>query len=257
MTLSHNRKRALRIAFIAILVFSAGEVVWWMLDQRRMVRREAERIAALHDANRQAAERLLADGVSPERVAGLLPGARCPPASGHRRATRLRRDRKRAWTAAAPVPVGGCLLSRRARWLRRGDQPDARRRGPTAPAAAELHRRGDARAEESDRESPARRRDDRSASPRTGAARRAGEADARRHPPPRGHGRRILDTATLEAGRLHLRKERLPLARVVAAVAEEFAERAAERGVRSRAAIRRRASRSPPIRRPPIRSCAT
>ena len=68
MTLSHNRKRALRIAFIAILVFSAGEVVWWMLDQRRMVRRESERIAALHDANRQAAERLPADGVAPERV---------------------------------------------------------------------------------------------------------------------------------------------------------------------------------------------
>ena len=43
---------------------------------------------------------------------------------------------------------------------------------------------------------------------------------------------RILDTATLEAGRPHLRKERLPLARVVAGVAEEFAERAAERAVR-------------------------
>ena len=36
---------------------------------------------------------------------------------------------------------------------------------------------------------------------------------------------RILDTATLEAGRPHLRKERLPLARLVAGVAEEFAAR--------------------------------
>ena len=61
MTLSLERKQALRIAFIAILCISAGEVVWWMLDQRRLVRWESERIAALHDANRQAAERLLAD----------------------------------------------------------------------------------------------------------------------------------------------------------------------------------------------------
>ncbi len=36
MSLSLERQRALRIAFIAILVFSAGEVVWWMLDQRRL-----------------------------------------------------------------------------------------------------------------------------------------------------------------------------------------------------------------------------
>ena len=43
---------------------------------------------------------------------------------------------------------------------------------------------------------------------------------------------RILDTATLEAGRPHLRQERLPLARLVTAVAEEFSERAAERGVK-------------------------
>jgi signal transduction histidine kinase len=42
---------------------------------------------------------------------------------------------------------------------------------------------------------------------------------------------KILDTASLEAGRLQLRKERLDLARVADEIADEFADRARERGV--------------------------
>ena len=232
MTLSHNRKRALRIAFIAILVFSAGEVVWWMLDQRRMVRRESERIAALHDGNRQAAERMLADGVSPDRVAGYFPALEVhphrvavpPSAYAEIEGEHARRLRQYLWEGAFfLVVLGGCVavISR------------------TLSAEAQLRRRQQnfIAAVTHELKSP------------IASLQLAAETIALRRPEPakldalvkrmRGDIRRleemvgrILDTATLEAGRPHLRKERLPLDRLVAGVAEEFAERAAEHGVR-------------------------
>lgn len=232
MTLSHNRKRALRIAFIAILVFSAGEVVWWMLDQRRMVRRESERIAALHDGSRQAAERMLEDGVSPDRVAGYFPALEVhphrvavpPSAYAEIEGEHARRLRQYLWEGAFfLVVLGGCVavISR------------------TLSAEAQLRRRQQnfIAAVTHELKSP------------IASLQLAAETIALRRPEPakldalvkrmRGDIRRleemvgrILDTATLEAGRPHLRKERLPLDRLVAGVAEEFAERAAEHGVR-------------------------
>ena len=231
MTLSHNRKRALRIAFIAILVFSAGEVVWWMLDQRRMVRRESERIAALHDGNRQAAERMLEDGVSPARVAAYFPALEVhphrvavpPSAFAEIESEHARRLRQYLWEGAFfLVVLGGCVavISR------------------TLSAEAQLRRRQQnfIAAVTHELKSP------------IASLQLAAETIALRRPEPakldalvkrmRGDIRRleemvgrILDTATLEAGRPHLRKERLPLDRLVAGVAEEFAERAAEHGV--------------------------
>ena len=214
MTLSHNRKRALRIAFIAILVFSAGEVVWWMLDQRRMVRRESERIAALHDANRQAAERLLADGVSPERVAALFPALDvrphrvtvAPRAFAEIENEHGRRLRQYLWEGAFFLVVLGACVAVISRTLAAEAQLRRRQQNFIAAVTHEL-------------KSP------------IASLQLAAETIALRRPEPaqldalvkrmRGDIRRleemvgrILDTATLEAGRLHLRKERLPLARV-------------------------------------------
>ncbi|MEO8197315.1 MAG: HAMP domain-containing sensor histidine kinase [Thermoanaerobaculia bacterium] len=232
MFLSLERQRALRIAFIAILFISAGEVVWWMLDQRRLVRWESERIAALHDANRQAAERLLAGGEAPELVAVLFPALDVKPsgvAVAPRAFTEIEREHARRlrqylWEGGFfLVVLGGCVavISR------------------TLAAEAQLRRRQQnfIAAVTHELKSP------------IASLQLAAETIALRRPEParldalikrmRGDIRRledmvggILDTATLEAGRPHLRKERLPLARLVAAVAEEFAERAAERAVK-------------------------
>ena len=232
MTLRHNRKRALRIAFIAILVFSAGEIVWWMLDQRRIMHRESERIAALHDDNRQAAERLLADGASPESVAGLFPALDvrphlvnvAPRAFAEIESEHARRLRQYLWEGAFfLVVLGGCVavISR------------------TLSAEAQLRRRQQnfIAAVTHELKSP------------IASLQLAAETIALRRPEPakldalvkrmRGDIRRleemvgrILDTATLEAGRPILRQERLPLARLVAGVAEEFSERAADSGVK-------------------------
>ena len=227
MTLSLERKQALRIAFIAILCISAGEVVWWMLDQRRLVRWESERIAALHDANRQAAERLLAEGAAPERVAALFPaldvhrgGATVAPrAFAEIEAEHARRLRQYLWEGAFfLVVLGGCVavISR------------------TLAAEAQLRRRQQnfIAAVTHELKSP------------IASLQLAAETIALRRPEParldalvkrmRGDIRRLEDMVgrILDAGRPHLRKERLPLARLVAGVAEEFAERASERAVK-------------------------
>jgi len=232
MSLSLDRKRALRIAFLAILVFSAGEVVWWMLDQRRMVRWESERIAALHDGNRQAAERLVAGGAARDEVSALFPDLDfangsftvSPRAFVEIEREHARRLRQYLWEGSFFLVVLGACMAVISRTLAEEAQLRLRQQNFIAAVTHEL-------------KSP------------IASLQLAAETIALRRPEPakldalvkrmRGDIRRleemvgrILDTATLEAGRPHLRKERLPLDRLVAGVAEEFAERAADHGVR-------------------------
>lgn len=232
MTLSLERKQALRIAFIAILCISAGEVVWWMLDQRRLVRWESERIAALHDANRQAAERLLAEGAAPERVAALFPaldvhrgGATVAPrAFAEIEAEHARRLRQYLWEGAFfLVVLGGCVavISRTL-----AAEAQLRRRQQNFIAAVTHELKSPIASLQLAAETIALRRPEPA---RLDALVKRMRGDIRRLEDMVG---RILDTATLEAGRPHLRKERLPLARLVSGVAEEFAERASERAVK-------------------------
>lgn len=232
MTLSLERKQALRIAFIAILFLSAGEVVWWMLDQRRLVRWESERIAALHDANRQAAERLLADGVAPAKVAALFPAldvARsgvtvAPRAFAEIEAEHARRLRQYLWEGAFfLVVLGGCVavISRTL-----AAEAQLRRRQQNFIAAVTHELKSPIASLQLAAETIALRRPEPA---RLDALVKRMRGDIRRLEDMVG---RILDTATLEAGRPHLRKERLPLARLAATVADEFAERASERGVK-------------------------
>lgn len=232
MTLSLDRKRALRIAFIAILFISAGEVIWWMLDQRRLVRWESERIAALHDANRQAAERLLAEGDAPEKIAALFPALDVQPAGvtvaprafAEIEGEHARRLRQYLWEGAFfLVVLGGCVavISRTL-----AAEAQLRRRQQNFIAAVTHELKSPIASLQLAAETIALRRPEPA---RLDALVKRMRGDIRRLEDMVG---RILDTATLEAGRPNLRQERLPLARLVAGVAEEFAERAAERAVK-------------------------
>lgn len=232
MTLSLDRKRALRIAFLAILVFSAGEVVWWMLDQRRLVRWESERIAALHDQDRRVAEQLLAQGLPVERVAALFPALDvhprgvevAPRAFAEVEAEHTRRLRQYLWEGAFfLVVLGGCVAVI-GRTLR--EEAQLRRRQQNFIAAVTHELKSPIASLQLAAETIALRRPEPA---RLDALVKRMRGDIRRLEEMVG---RILDTATLEAGRPHLRKERLPLARLVAGVVEEFAERAAESSVR-------------------------
>ncbi len=237
MTMRLERTRALRIAFLAILVFSAGEVIWWMLDQRRLVAWESARLAALHETNRQAAATLLAEGTGPDKLARLFPdldfaGAAIrvsPRAFELVEREHTRRLRQYAWEGGFFLVVLGACMAVIGRTLREEAELRLRQQNFIAAVTHEL-------------KSP------------IASLQLAAETITLRRPEParldelvkrmRGDIRRleemvgrILDTAMLETGRPHLRKERLPLARLVATVAEEFAERAAEHNVRLAATV--------------------
>jgi signal transduction histidine kinase len=232
MSLSLDRKRALRIAFLAILVFSAGEVVWWMLDQRRLVRWESERIAALHDGNRQVAERLVADGAARDEVSALFPDldfangsfSVSPRAFVEIEREHARRLRQYLWEGSFFLVVLGACMAVISRTL--AEEAQLRRRQQNFIAAVTHELKSPIASLQLAAETIALRRPEPA---RLDALVKRMRGDIRRLEDMVG---RILDTATLEAGRPHLRQERLPFGRLVAGVAEEFAERAAERGVR-------------------------
>lgn len=232
MSLRPARTRALRIAFLAILVFSAGEVVWWMLDQRRLVRWESERLAAVHDVNRQAAERLLAEGAGRSELTALFPDldfapggvAVAPRAYAEVEREHTRRLRQYAWEGSFFLVVLGACVSVIGRTLR--EEAELRRRQQNFIAAVTHELKSPIASLQLAAETIALRRPEPA---RLDALVKRMRSDIHRLEEMVG---RILDTATLESGRPQLRTERLQLARLVGAVAEEFAERAAESGVR-------------------------
>ncbi len=227
-----DRTRALRIAFLAILVFSAGEVIWWMLDQRRLVRGESERLAALHAANRQAAEQLLSKGMDRGQMAALFPDldftgavvAVSPRAFEVVAREHARRLRQYAWEGSFFLAVFGACIWVIGRTLR--DEAQLRRRQQNFIAAVTHELKSPIASLQLAAETIALRRPDPA---RLDELVKRMRGDIRRLEEMVG---RILDTATLESGRPNLRQERLELDRLVAAVAEEFTERAAEVGVR-------------------------
>jgi len=234
---SPDRSRLLRIAFLAILVFSAAQVVWWMLDQRRLVREETARLDEAHARLRDAANALLATGIEPSRVARQFPdlevaGGRAevrPQVLAELAAEHRSRLRQYAWEGGFFLLVLGACMAVIARTLREEAQLRRRQQNFIASVTHEL-------------KSPL-------ASLQLAAEtillrRPEGERLAQLAGRMRGDVRRlegmvgkILDTASLEAGRLQLRKERIDLARVAHDVADEFAERARERGVEIERAV--------------------
>lgn len=232
MTLGPERTQKLRIAFLAILLFSAGEIVWWMLDQRRLVRLETQRLESLYAVHRAGAERLLAEGVAPAKVAELFPDldfrgsavSVSPRAFEEVEREHVRRLRQYAWEGSFFLAVLAACMAVISRTLRAEAQLRRRQQNFIAAVTHELKSpiaSLQLTAETISLRRPEGERLDSLIKRMRGDIRRLEEMVSR-----------ILDTALLEAGRPALKKERLPLARLVGSVAEEFTERAAENAVR-------------------------
>ncbi len=226
-----DRSRLLRIAFLAILVFSAAQVVWWMIDQRQLVNEEIARFEATQEAARRAATSLLAAGEDPERVARLFPDLRIragqvePGSAGLAALTAAHGHRLRqyAWEGGFFLLVLAACMAVIARTLR--DESRLRRRQQNFIASVTHELKSplaslQLAAETIALRHPERERLDRLVTRMRGDIRRLESMVAK-----------ILDTASLEAGRLQLKKERLDLSRVVTEIADEFEDRARLRGV--------------------------
>jgi signal transduction histidine kinase len=228
---SPDRSRLLRIAFLAILVFSAAQVVWWMIDQRRLVTDETARLAAANERLRHAANELLAKGESAEAIARRLPGLVAvagrveidPAASAALADEHGHRLRQYAWEGGFFLAVLGACTAVIAKTL--AAEARLRRRQQNFIASVTHELKSPLASLQLAAETIALRRPE-------------GERLERLLGRMRGDVHRleamvgkILDTASLEAGRLRLRKERLDLARVADEIADEFADRAKERRV--------------------------
>jgi signal transduction histidine kinase len=69
----NQRLLLLRGGFAALLVISAAQVGWWMLDQWWYADQVREQITALHQERAQVAGAMLANGMTPRAVEALLP----------------------------------------------------------------------------------------------------------------------------------------------------------------------------------------
>ncbi|HEX9799831.1 MAG TPA: HAMP domain-containing sensor histidine kinase [Thermoanaerobaculia bacterium] len=191
-----DRSRLLRIAFLAILVFSAAQVVWWMIDQRRLVELETERLERAQ--------------VSAEELAAV--------AGEH-----THRLRQYAWEGGFFLLVLAACVAVIARTLREESQLRRRQQNFIASVTHEL--KSPLASLQLAAETIALRRPEGEKLERLVTRMRG---DVRRL---EGMVGKILDTASLEAGRLQLKKERLDLGRIADEIADEFADRARERGV--------------------------
>jgi signal transduction histidine kinase len=228
---SPDRSRALRIAFMAILVFSAAQVVWWMVDQRQLVLAETARLGAAHEHLRDAANALLATGADAAEVAGQFPDLVVADGRAEVDASVLaaladehaRRLRQYAWEGGFFLVVLGACMAVIARTLREEAQLRRRQQNFIASVTHEL-KSPLASLQLAAETIQLRRPEGEKLALLAGRMR----GDVRRL---EGMVGKILDTASLEAGRLQLRKERLDLGRVADEIADEFADRARERGI--------------------------
>jgi two-component system, OmpR family, sensor histidine kinase CiaH len=242
MKRSLDRSRPLRIAFLAILIFSAAQVVWWMIDQRRLVLVETARLGAAQQHLRDAASELVAPsrkgpgadaGDVVRRYPGLVvagggievdPSALAALADEH-----ARRLRQYAWEGGFFLCVLGACMAVIARTLREESQLRLRQQNFIASVTHEL--KSPLASLQLSAETIQLRRPEGEKLTLL-AGRMLG--DVRRL---EGMVGKILDTASLESGRLQLRKERLDLARVADEIADEFADRARARGIELERAV--------------------
>ncbi len=241
MKRSLDRSRPLRIAFLAILVFSAAQVVWWMIDQRRLVLVETARLGEAHEHLRDAANALVTGGADAGEVARRFPGLVAAGAPGRQRVEvepstlaalsdeHARRLRQYAWEGSFFLLVLGACMAVIARTLREESRLRLRQQNFIASVTHEL--KSPLASLQLSAETIQLRRPEGEK-----LALLAGRmlGDVRRL---EGMVGKILDTASLESGRLQLRKERLDLARVADEIADEFADRARARGIELERAV--------------------
>lgn len=231
MTRSRKTARYVRIAFAALLIFSAAQVSWWILDQWLFINQVQENVRSLYQQQARAARSYLQAGVAPATVAELFPEMRIrdgaveldPGIEQRLRQERRSRINRYLWEGGfflvvllASVGVIGTTLRHDAE-LRR------RQQNFLGAVSHEL-------------KSP------------LAAARIAAETLELRDPPPeqrRRHVGRILrsigrldrmitnllETVRLEEGELALRPRNLDLAQAIAPALAEFEERVGDREV--------------------------
>ena len=71
MKLRRDPGRALLVSFRLVLVLSAAQVGWWILDQTRLALNERDRLLALYEADARAVSAAFGD--DPERLGELMP----------------------------------------------------------------------------------------------------------------------------------------------------------------------------------------
>jgi len=228
MTRPARHTRGLQLGFLALLVFSTAQVVWWVYDQTHLARREQRNLERLYETEAQLAGRLLAEGRRWEEISRLLPdlaleGGRVVPSSAALAAIADEHTRRlRRYGAEGGFFLLVLVACMAVIWRTLSEESELRRRQENFVAAVTHEFK----------------------SPLASLQLAAETIELRRPEPARlaelvGRMRsdigrlenmvsKILDSASLDAGRLRLTKEPIGLAAVAASVAAEIAERARE-----------------------------
>lgn len=226
MRRARRNTRALQLGFLALLVFSTAQDLWWIYDQERLATREHDRLQALYEDQREAARLLLAKGSTWPEVTAHLPQLELidgqpvvSPAAlaalDHERASWLRRY---GWEGSFFLSV--LIACMAVIWRTLAEEKLLRRRQENFIAAVTHEFKSPLASLQLSVETIGLRQ------PGPERLRELTErmrGDISRLEMMVGQ---ILDTASLEAGQLRLTKEPVALARAVEGVAGELRERA-------------------------------
>ena len=223
--------RGLQLGFLALLVFSTAQVVWWVYDQAQLARREQKNLERLYATEAQLAERLLAEGQAWPEISRALPDlvlergrvAPSPAALAAIADGQTRRLRRYGWEGA--FFLGVLLACIAVIWRTLREESELRRRQENFVAAVTHEFKSPLASLQLAAETIELRRPE--------PARLAELVERMRSDIGRLENMvsKILDSASLDAGRLRLVKEPIGLAQVTASVAAELGERARAAGV--------------------------
>jgi signal transduction histidine kinase len=226
-------QRALRIGFLTLLAVCVAQAAYWIIDQVRYTASVQSRFLEAYERDRDAAQRLLALGVSTEKVGATFPHFRvgtagalelAPSAVEVLQRERHRRLNRYGWEGAFFLLVLLGAMGVVSRALRQDAELRRRQQGFLASVSHEF-------------KSP------------LAALRLSLETLELRDPPREARAKllsrslddlarmegmvtNLLDSAQIEEGRVRLVPQRLALLQAAAGAVEELAERAREAGVR-------------------------
>jgi signal transduction histidine kinase len=228
MTRPSRHTRGLQLGFLALLVFSTAQVVWWVYDQTQLARRERENLERLYETEAQLAGRLLAEGRKWDEISRLLPDlaledGRVVPSSAAVEAIADEQARRlRRYGAEGTFFLLVLVACMAVMWRTLREESELRRRQENFVAAVTHEFKSPLASLQLAAETIELRRPDPERLAELVARMRAGIVRLE------NMGSKILDSASLDAGRLRLTKEPIGLAAVAASVAAEIAERARE-----------------------------
>jgi signal transduction histidine kinase len=232
MTRPARHTRGLQLGFLALLVFSTAQVVWWVYDQTHLARREQRNLERLYETEAQLAGRLLAEGRKWEEISHLLPdlaleGERVVPSPAALEAIADEHTRRlRRYGAEGSFFLLVLVACMAVIWRTLSEESELRRRQENFVAAVTHEFKSPLASLQLAAETIELRRPDPARLSQLVARMRADIVRLE------NMVSKILDSASLDAGRLRLTKEPIGLAAVAASVAAEIAERAREAKVR-------------------------